>query len=587
MAHGFQCRQTRICQQGIVEAEPPQFAQRFQSSDAGITNWHPPQIESLKPDQPPNRLKSVVIETGALAHIEVPQVVKARERFKASPCYGRPCQPEPTKFGEAGHGGERLIPNQGLGQRQLGQLLEWRQRLQSLFTDPEKIKHDGPQRRQPGKFFHAAIINRRRARLTGEPNGSQVCHPRQVSEPSVADRAAPQVEVSQPAEVANNSQVFIGGVGTSQHQASQLRQAAQRLKNRLRWCGTLQADVRDKAVAIPREHAAGLIESLYQCRWISGRYRTCEGREAGCKREKQSSTVETAAFFQRWHNKTQEGKSVRVARWFHVLIVAGLHIDLPFFFIPLRPEASMPSVNSQTSRRRFLQTTTAGAAGFSAGVFSSLSPRPSLAATDKLQLACIGTANRARANIGGVRGEEIIAICDIDETYLDKAAKQFPEARRYTDYRELIDQEQGRVDAVVVSTADHHHVPASLRAIRNKMHVYCEKPLAHTVAEARLVTDEARAAGVATQLGTQIHAGDNYRRVVELVRSGAIGDVTEVHVWVGKGWGGGDRPIEAEEPPKTLHWDLWIGPAPERPYAAGRYHPAQWRRWWDPLAKHR
>jgi predicted dehydrogenase len=101
------------------------------------------------------------------------------------------------------------------------------------------------------------------------------------------------------------------------------------------------------------------------------------------------------------------------------------------------------------------------------------------------------------------------------------------------------------------------------------------------VAEARIVAEEARRAGVATQLGTQIHAGENYRRVVEIVRSGALGDVAEVHVWVGKAWGGGERPAAGEEPPATLHWDLWLGPAPVRPFAAGRYHPAQWRRWWD------
>ncbi|MDA0285691.1 MAG: gfo/Idh/MocA family oxidoreductase, partial [Planctomycetota bacterium] len=93
--------------------------------------------------------------------------------------------------------------------------------------------------------------------------------------------------------------------------------------------------------------------------------------------------------------------------------------------------------------------------------------------------------------------------------------------------------------------------------------------------------EAAKKHGVATQLGTQIHAGDNYRRVVEIIQSGAIGDVTEAHVWVGKGWGGGERPEQGESPPETLSWDLWLGPAPERPYAAGRYHPAQWRRWWD------
>ncbi|RLS76417.1 MAG: gfo/Idh/MocA family oxidoreductase [Planctomycetota bacterium] len=233
------------------------------------------------------------------------------------------------------------------------------------------------------------------------------------------------------------------------------------------------------------------------------------------------------------------------------------------------------------SRRHALRTVSAGVAGLTAGVFTAAAPRASLAASDKLRIAIIGTANRAGENINGVAGQEIAAVCDIDDTYLAQAKGRFPAARGYADYREMIEKEAGKIDAVVVSTADHHHAPASIRAIRNKMHVYCEKPLAHTVAEARIVTEEARKAGVATQLGTQIHAGENYRRVVEIIRSGALGDVTEVHVWVGKAWGGGERPAVGEEPPATLHWDLWLGPAPVRPFAAGRYHPAQWRRWWD------
>ncbi|MDA1041030.1 MAG: Gfo/Idh/MocA family oxidoreductase [Planctomycetota bacterium] len=246
----------------------------------------------------------------------------------------------------------------------------------------------------------------------------------------------------------------------------------------------------------------------------------------------------------------------------------------------------MPS--RTVSRRSALKTMSFA----SAGVFTGLAARPSLAANDKLQIACIGTANRAGANIDGVAGQAIVALCDIDDVYLDRLTKpqgqagnskpaRFPDVRIYHDYREMIDRDVGKIDAVVVSTADHHHVPAAIRAVRNKMHIYCEKPLSHTVHEARLITEEAAAAGVATQLGTQIHAGDNYRRVVEMIRSGAIGNVHEVHVWVGKGWGGGDRPAGSEEPPKTLHWDLWLGPAPVRPFVAGRYHPAQWRRWWD------
>jgi len=185
------------------------------------------------------------------------------------------------------------------------------------------------------------------------------------------------------------------------------------------------------------------------------------------------------------------------------------------------------------------------------------------------------------ANVGGVEGENIVALCDVDSNYLERSAQRFPNARTYADYREMLDKEAGKIDAVVVSTADHNHAPAAIRAIRAGMHVYCEKPLTHTVQESRIVAEAAKKHGVATQLGTQIHAGDNYRRVVEIIQSGAIGDVTEVHVWVGKGWGGGERPEVGEDPPPNLSWDLWLGPAPYRPFSPGRYHPAQWRRWWD------
>lgn len=251
-------------------------------------------------------------------------------------------------------------------------------------------------------------------------------------------------------------------------------------------------------------------------------------------------------------------------------------------------------------RRRVLASVSAGAAGLAAGVFTGTAARRSRAATERLQVACIGVANRAEANLAGVEGERIVALCDVDETFLDRVARAgtigetrggaqvertvaapMTDVRRYVDYREMLDREGDRIDAVVISTTDHHHAPAAVRALRRGLHVYCEKPLAHTVAEARLVAEEARKAGVATQMGTQIHAGENYRRVVEIIRAGTIGDVTEVHAWVGKVWGGGARPAGGQAPPPTLHWDLWLGPAPERPYVPGLYHPAQWRRWWD------
>ena len=219
----------------------------------------------------------------------------------------------------------------------------------------------------------------------------------------------------------------------------------------------------------------------------------------------------------------------------------------------------------------------------SAGVFSGAELSASTSANEKLNIACIGTANRAAADISGVKGESIVALCDVDSNYLNRAATEFAGARKYADYRELIDQEGDKIDAVVVATADHSHAPASLLAIRAGKHTYTEKPLSHTVFEARLIAEEAKKHGVATQLGTQIHAEPNYRRVVEAIQSGVLGKITDVHVWVGKGWGGGELPTadQVTEPPKNLDWDLWLGPAKERPYAPGRYHPANWRRWWE------
>ncbi len=233
------------------------------------------------------------------------------------------------------------------------------------------------------------------------------------------------------------------------------------------------------------------------------------------------------------------------------------------------------------SRRNFLQSSGAvTAAALSAGVWSSRSIAASNSANEKLNIACIGTANRALADIDGVTSESIVALCDVDSRYLGVQSKRFPDAKTYVDYREMLESNKGYVDAVVIGLTDHHHAPATIRAIENQMHVYCEKPLTHTVEEARIVTEAARAAGVATQMGTQIHATDNYRRVVEVIRSGAIGDVNEVHVWVGKGWGAEGLPAGSDTPPEYLDWDLWLGPAPQRPFLDGQYHPAQWRRWW-------
>ncbi|MFO0263405.1 MAG: Gfo/Idh/MocA family protein, partial [Planctomycetota bacterium] len=141
-----------------------------------------------------------------------------------------------------------------------------------------------------------------------------------------------------------------------------------------------------------------------------------------------------------------------------------------------------------------------------------------------------------------------------------------PQAKKFRDYRELFDKEANNIDAVVVSTADHTHAPATSVALQLGKHVYCEKPLTHTVAEARTIAELAARAKVATQMGTQIHAEANYRRVVELVRSGAIGKVTEVFTWCNKGWSDGRFQPSANPAPANLDWDLWLGPAKSRPY---------------------
>jgi predicted dehydrogenase len=229
-------------------------------------------------------------------------------------------------------------------------------------------------------------------------------------------------------------------------------------------------------------------------------------------------------------------------------------------------------------RREFLRRTALAGTAMTVGWMPEWAHGATRSPNEKLNIGIIGTAHRAAANIEGVQGENIVALCDIDENYLSRAGERFPQAKTYHDFRKLLEQRD--IDAVVVSTADHVHAPASIMAMRLGKHVYCEKPCSHTVHEARLAAETAAQFKVATQMGTQIHATDNYRRVVELVQSGAIGPVRECHVWCGKTWSGGERPKETPPVPKHLHWDLWVGPAPERPYHP-TYLPANWRRWWD------
>lgn len=241
--------------------------------------------------------------------------------------------------------------------------------------------------------------------------------------------------------------------------------------------------------------------------------------------------------------------------------------------------------SKRQTRRDFLQTSSAaGVAWIGTGVHSSLPIRPSTSPNEKLNIGIIGCGGRGRANLNGVSGENIYALCDLYDAPIQQAKKRFKDAKVYHDWRKLI--EDDKIEAVVVSTADHHHALAALAAMRSGKHVYCEKPLAHTVQEARLMQAEykKRRGTLATQMGTQIHANDNYRRVVELVRSGAIGKVREVHVWCSRGI----RPVQravlpAQDKPADYHWDLFLGPAQPRDYNDGYWKGGNlnWNRRWE------
>ena len=239
-------------------------------------------------------------------------------------------------------------------------------------------------------------------------------------------------------------------------------------------------------------------------------------------------------------------------------------------------------MSRRTSRREFLRQTVAST-GLAVLGSPALGGQRKAAPSEKLDIAIVGVGGRGGANTGGVRGENIVALCDVNDKSLAKAKERFPKANAYDDWRKLLDQKG--IDAVVCSTTDHTHALVSVNAMRRGMHVYCEKPLAHSVHEARVMQDVYKAKaedGVRTQMGTQIHAEDNYRRVVELVQAKAIGEVSEAHVWCNRKGPCWPRP-EGEQPvPEWLKWDLWLGPAPARPYH-GSYMPGcmRWEQRWD------
>lgn len=226
-------------------------------------------------------------------------------------------------------------------------------------------------------------------------------------------------------------------------------------------------------------------------------------------------------------------------------------------------------------RREFLQQTVLGAAGlWLAGCQTA--PRR-ISANEKLNLGIIGVANQGHYDMTSVAGENIVALCDVDDNYLAAAKKQFPAARTHNDFRRLLDQRD--IDAVVIATPDHTHAVAAAAALRSGRHVYCEKPLTRTISECRVVMDLARKYKRITQIGTQIHSGENYHRAAKAVQDGIVGAVSEVHVWVNATYGGHDTPKDTPPLPVGLNYDLWLGPVQPRPYHPD-YIPARWRNWW-------
>ncbi len=234
-------------------------------------------------------------------------------------------------------------------------------------------------------------------------------------------------------------------------------------------------------------------------------------------------------------------------------------------------------MSRRLSRRHFLGTSAAATAWWVG--MSDRSFAQSKSPNEKLNLAIVGVAGKGGDNVNHLESENMVALCDVDRNNLGKAIERFPNATKFEDYREMFDKMTDKIDAVVVSTADHTHAPPSALAITLGKHVYCEKPLAHTVREARVLAGLAKKHKVATQMGTQIHAGDNYRRVVEVIQSGAIGPVREVFNWCNKGWSDG-RFGTSKPAPAHLNWDIWLGPAKQREFCEG-IHPANWRRFWE------
>ncbi len=235
------------------------------------------------------------------------------------------------------------------------------------------------------------------------------------------------------------------------------------------------------------------------------------------------------------------------------------------------------------TRRQFIRRSTVAAGAATALSFPFVGRV--LGANERINVACIGVGGKgdSDSNDAAACGGNIVALCDVDANNLDKKSKQFPEAKRFKDYRTMFDEIGKDIDAVTISTPDHVHGPAGIQAMRLGKHCFVQKPLTQTVAEARLMRTLAAEKKLATQMGNQGSAASGLRRAIEVVQAGVIGHPLELHVWSNRPvWPQGVMRPTGEDPvPAHLDWDLWLGPAAKRPYKEGVYHPFAWRGWLD------
>ena len=238
--------------------------------------------------------------------------------------------------------------------------------------------------------------------------------------------------------------------------------------------------------------------------------------------------------------------------------------------------------SERISRRLFFGGAAASAFAFTFVRRDVLGGEGKPSANEKLNIACIGVGGKGGGDVGGVSSENIVALCDVDDKRGEGSFKRHPKAKKFKDFRIMLQEMNKQIDAVTVSTADHCHAPASMMAMKMGKHVFCQKPLTHSIFEAREITKAAKAAKVATLMGIQGHASEQIRLISEWVWGGVLGQVREVYYWTNRPiWPQGiDKPKDTPACPPNLDWGVWLGPAPERPYHPA-YHPFAWRGWWD------